>query len=353
MKQKKNILVAPLHWGLGHATRCIPIIRSLLDNGFDVTLASDGAALKLLEIEFPDLKSYELPSYDIRYARKGGLLKVKLLFSLPKIRKAISEEKKIVKRLVRNGYIDGIISDNRFGVYSKKVPSVFITHQLNVLSGNTTWLSSKAHQRVIRKFTECWVPDIEGHGNLSGKLGHLKRPLFKLRYIGPLSRMIPQEREIKYELLCLLSGPEPQRSLLEETLMQQLRHAGKRVIMVRGVVEDAVRKEEHDGITLVNFLPSRELEKVINESEIVLSRSGYTTIMDLAVLGKKAFFIPTPGQYEQKYLAERLAKNKLVPFCKQEDFNISKLEEISMFKGLKDYKSNVNLGNLFHLFERE
>ncbi|KAA3620656.1 MAG: glycosyltransferase [Flavobacterium sp.] len=353
MKQKKNILVAPLHWGLGHATRCIPIIQALLNSDYRVTLASDGAALALLKMEFPSLESLELPSYNIQYSRKGAFLKMKLLFSLPQIRRTISEEKKLINGLVKNGKIDGIISDNRLGVYSNKVPSVFITHQLNVLSGNTSWLSSKAHQRIIMKFNECWVPDIDGPGSLSGKLGHLKRHRFPVKYIGPLSRMKPQKVPVKYDILCLLSGPEPQREMLEKRLINCLRNSGKKVVIVRGVVEEVIRKQEDSNLTIINFLPSEELEKNINESDLVICRSGYTSIMDLAIMGKKAFLIPTPGQYEQQYLAKRLASKKWVPYCKQEDFNLAKLDMVSNYKGLQAYPSNKNLEHLFRLFERE
>ncbi|MCW5518448.1 glycosyltransferase [Aureitalea sp. L0-47] len=353
VKHPKTILVAPLHWGLGHATRCIPIIHELVKVGHEVILASDGGALHLLQKEFPKLESIELPSYDIEYSKKGSHFKLKLFINLPHIRKIMKQESKVVNALVKEGKIDGIISDNRLGVYSKKVPSVFITHQLNVLSGNTSWLSSKAHQKVIKKFDECWVPDIDGPGNLSGKLGHLKKPSFSIRYMGILSRMEPKGLPIKYDILCLLSGPEPQRSMLEEKLIQELSTSGRKVLLVRGVVEDESRSETRDSLTIVNFLTTEALEKAIAQSKIIIARSGYTTIMDLAALNKKAYFIPTPGQYEQEYLAHRLKMQRLVPSCKQDDFRIEKLEEISDFKGLSGYKTNQKLRNLFYLFERE
>ena len=148
----KNILIAPLNWGLGHATRCIPIIRALEKNQYTPIIASDGAALQLLQKEFPHLQALELPSYQIEYAKKGSDFKWKLLKNTPKMIEAILEEKKVVKKWVKEFQLVGIISDNRLGVYNKKVQSVFITHQLNVLSGNTSWISSKMHQQIIKKF---------------------------------------------------------------------------------------------------------------------------------------------------------------------------------------------------------
>lgn len=352
-KKGKTILVAPLHWGLGHATRCIPVIRSLLENRFDVMLASDGASLLLLRKEFPELPYLELPAYDIRYPEKGKNFKLKMLTNLPKIKKAISKERKLVKELVSEGKIQGIISDNRLGVRSKKVPSVVITHQLNVLSGNTSFFSSKLHQRAIKKFDECWVPDVDDATNLSGKLGHIKNPGFTIRYIGPLSRMQNQELPVAYDILALLSGPEPQRTLFEEKILECFKDDDRKILLVRGVVEDKQTEEQVNNIRVVNYMETRELEGALNESEVVISRSGYTTIMDLSALEKKAFFVPTPGQYEQGYLAKRLKNNGLVPSCKQEKFTLDKLDQIPLYSGLQSINKKQDFNELFRLFQGE
>lgn len=350
LKNKKTILVAPIHWGLGHATRCIPVIKALLENRYNVVIASDGGALQLLRKEFPNLKSIELPSYNITYPKKGTHFKWNMLLKLPRFLKVISSEKKLIEKLVSEGKIDGIISDNRFGVRSNKIPSVYITHQLNVFSGSTSNFSSKIHQNIIRKFDECWVPDLEGKENLSGKLGHIKNTFFPLRYLGVLSRMKKVDLPIKYDILITLSGPEPQRTLLEEKLIQELNGENKKVLLVQGLVNSNQEVKQQENITLCNYMTSTELEQAINESEVVVSRSGYTTIMDLATLEKKAYFIPTPGQYEQEYLAKRLKKLKLAPFCKQEDFTIDKLKEVDLYEGLKSNLQTTNYNELFCLF---
>ncbi len=352
MQKKKTILVAPLHWGLGHATRCIPLISALLKNGFDVLLASDGPALLLLQKEFPQLQSLELPSYNITYPKKGSLFKWKIMMKIPRIQKTIKTEKKIIKILVAEGKIDGIISDNRFGIRNKNIPSVFITHQLNVLTGNTTYFSSIMHQKIIKKFDACWVPDVDDLIiNLSGKLGHVEEDLIPtVKYIGILSRMQKRELPKKYDILALLSGPEPQRTFLEEKLKTSFGNTEKRVLLVQGIVEAEQRWQQIENIEMVNFMQSTELEQAINESEIVVSRSGYTTIMDLAALEKKAFFIPTPGQYEQEYLAKRLKDLGIVPSCKQEKFTLEKLDKVILYKGLKTFKQQQDLQELFSIF---
>lgn len=349
----RNILVAPLNWGLGHATRCIPIIRELEKNGFTPILASDGVALQILQKEFPHLLALNLPSYEIEYAKNGADFKWKLIKNSPKMIDAIFTEKKVVKKWITQYNLHGIISDNRLGVYSKKIPSVFITHQLNVLSGKTTWISSKLHQHFIKKFTECWIPDIEKQPNLTGKLGHLKKTDLNLRYLGPLSRLEKKDLPNKYDLMVILSGPEPQRSYLEEKLKKEVKFFAGKVIFIKGVIESEQKKEEKENVTFYNFMTSDQIETAFNESEMVLCRSGYTTVMDLAKLGKKAFFIPTPGQFEQEYLAKRFKRNGLAPFAKQDDFKIKDLEDIKLYQGLPQLKKDIHWKQLLILFEGE
>lgn len=349
----KNILVAPLNWGLGHAARCIPIIRKLEENGFTPILASDGVALGLLQKEFPHLQSLELPSYEIEYAKNGADFKWKLIKKSPKMIEAIFAEKKIVKKWISEYNIQGIISDNRLGVYNKKIPSVFITHQLNVLSGKTTWISSKLHQYFIKKFTECWVPDIQENRNLTGKLGHLKKSSLNLKYLGPLSRLEKKELPIKYDLMVILSGPEPQRTFLEEKLIKEIQSFDGKILFIKGIIEPQQKIAQDKNVTFYNFMTSSEIETAFNESEIVLCRSGYTTVMDLAKLQKKAFFIPTPGQFEQEYLAKRLKRNGFLPYVKQDNFIIENLTEVKLYGGLPQLKKEIDWKQLLMLFERE
>ncbi|WP_338375737.1 glycosyltransferase [uncultured Flavobacterium sp.] len=346
----KKIIVAPLNWGLGHATRCIPIIQGLLDNGYEPIIASDGVALELLKKEFPKLISFELPSYDIQYAEKGKHFKWKMIAQLPKIISTIKKERRKINKILKAYNFDGIISDNRLGVYSKDVPSVFMTHQLNVLTGNTSWITTKLHKKYIQKFDECWVPDVEKTPNLSGKLGHPTESIKNVKYIGPLSRLCKKPMPIKYDLMVLLSGPEPQRTILEEKIILELENYSKRVVFIKGIVEKNQKKEEKGNVTFYNFMNSAELEATFNESNHILCRSGYTTVMDLAKLNKKAFFIPTPGQYEQEYLAKKFDKEGIIPTCKQEKFTFKKLDKIDFYKGFNNYSKKITWKELFDLF---
>ena len=350
---KKNILVAPLNWGLGHATRCIPIIRELENNGFTPILASDGDSLALLKKEFPQLTALELPSYQIEYAKNPKNLKWNLLKNSPKTIKAVFSEKRLTEKWISEYDLTGIISDNRLGVRSTKIPTVYITHQVTVLSGKTTWISSNIHQFFISKFNECWVPDVAEIENLSGKLGHLRNTKLNLKYIGILSRLEKKVVDLKYDVMVLLSGPEPQHTFLEEKLIDALKNTTQKVVFIKGKVEKEQVKEQIGTVTFYNFMQSEELEKTMNESKLVLSRSGYTTVMDLCKLEKNAFFIPTPGQFEQEYLAEKYSTEKWVAHSKQSEFKLEDLEKIQEYKGLPKIATTTNWKELFSVFKCE
>jgi len=350
MNLKKRILVAPLNWGLGHATRCIPIIEELIKHDFEPIIGSDGSALTLLKKEFPNLQSIELPSYNVNYSKKGTYFKLKLISNIPSIAIAIKNENNFINKFVRTHHINGIISDNRLGLYCKEVPCVIITHQLNVLSGNTTWLSTKLHHQFINRFDQCWVPDFKDDKNLSGTLGHSKKIITTTKYIGPISRFNKKVSDITYDLLVLLSGPEPQRSMLEIKLLKDLKTYNGNIIFIKGNVDSEQSVKVDGNITIYNYMTSTELEKTINESQLILSRSGYTTIMDLYKLNKKCFFIPTPGQYEQLYLAKKLKADLVAPYCFQDEFSVEKLNEVNHYIGFKNSKNQTDLKDLFSFF---
>jgi len=346
----KKIIVAPLNWGLGHATRCIPIIIALQEAGYEPIIASDGEALTLLKKEFPYLKALHLPGYRIKYAEKGWFFKWKLLLQLPKMFRAIYLEHLTILDYAKNYQVKGIISDNRLGCYVKGIPSVFITHQLHVMSGASSKLTSFFHDWYIKKYTVCWVPDVFGAKNLSGKLGHPKKTSLRVKYLGLISRFKKLDLPKLYDLLVVLSGPEPQRTLLEKKLIQELQSFAGKVLFIKGIVNDSQNFEEIGHITFYNYMTARQLEKAMNQCEVVLSRSGYSTILDLAKLEKKAFFIPTPGQYEQEYLARKLKKENIAPTCNQDYFKVEMLSKVDYYGGFKDFENNVDIKTLFDVF---
>jgi uncharacterized protein (TIGR00661 family) len=343
----KKVIVAPLNWGLGHASRCVPIINSLIQNKFTPVLASDGQALLFLQKEFPELEYIELPSYNIGYAKN---LKWSLVLQTPKIVKAVKKERQIIAKYIQNNGLNGIISDNRFGVRSKHIPSVYITHQVNISSGVSTSVTSKIHQKIIKKFDECWIPDVKEQPNLSGELSKISDKSISARFIGVLSRFKKENLHKENDVLIIISGPEPNRSQLEEKLLSEFKNLKGNVVLVQGKVEEQQTKARINNITLYNYMLSYQLQDQINKSELIVCRSGYSTIMDLAKLSKRAFFIPTKNQPEQEYLAKYLEEKKMAPYATQEEFKAELLKRIKNYNGLNTKTIALDSG-LFDLFK--
>lgn len=336
----KKILVAPLDWGLGHATRCIPVINEFLSRGCEVQIASSGNALVLLKQELEDLKFHELVSYRAEYSDRTSFM-LKILFQMPKFLLTIRKEHQQVERIVTNENIDLLISDNRYGCWSTHVPSVLITHQINIpMSSGWKWLGriiNYGNHRQIRKFTECWAPDFPN--GITGRMTRLGN--LKIKFIGMISRFNQITLPIKREILFLISGPEPQRTIFELKIKEQIKKTGcGSYLIVKGKPESG----EPLTATEINHLPALELNEAIESSQLIISRSGYTTIMDLSKLGKKAFFIPTPGQTEQEYLAEQLEKKGVAFYQHQNEFNLEvALKKSKKYKGFEGYPASSNL----------
>jgi hypothetical protein len=312
-----KVLVAPLDWGLGHATRCIPIIKELISQGCTVIIAAGGAQKTVLQEEFPDLSFVEMPGFWIKYGKNRAFTLFKIIFSIPKILIGIKRENQWLRRFAGREGLDLVISDNRYGLHGAGVFSVFMTHQLAIRTSFGV-LADELVRRInyafIRRFSACWVPDLAGAGNLAGKLSNpIRMPDITVRYIGWLSRLETMEEvEEVFELLILLSGPEPQRTILEEMLLAQMgRDAGvaaaqgvaaSKIVLVRGLPGGGGAVKGPEGLRYFDYLPAKELGRVIGQSRLVLARPGYSTVMDLVRLGRKAIYIPTPGQPEQEYL---------------------------------------------------
>ncbi len=341
MKTKKRILICPLDWGLGHATRCIPVIHELQKHGAEVVIAADKRPLELLKQEFPQLHFIVFPGYDIAYPENGSMV-LKMAFSIPKMLRKISEEKKFVKEIVRKEKIDGVISDNRYGLGITDVPTVLMLHQLMIKSPFGESVLHQITLNYVKQFSFCWVPDFPGENNLSGDLSHQYPLPNNARFVGALSRFsaLPKDEtaEKKYNLLVIISGPEPQRTVFEKMIVQQVSKFPERTLVVLGKPENKEKKERIGNADIISHLNAEQLFNAISASEIVLTRPGYSTIMDLAVMKKKAIFIPTPGQTEQEYLGNLYHQKKLHLCVKQHELNVAKaMEQTSEYSGFSDF----------------
>lgn len=324
---KPVVLVAPLDWGLGHATRCIPIVSELTNNGCIVLIAAEGQIKNLLQTEFPELRFLDLKGYRIKYSRSKYLMPVKMLLQLPKILYRIYAENRWLKKAVIDHKINAVIADNRMGLYHKKIPCIYITHQLCIKTGNrfTEFLAQKIHYHYINKFKACWVPDEKGVHNLAGDLSHPQQlPNIAVTYLGPLSRFERSEEPEKYDLSVILSGPEPQRTIFENLAISALEHMPEKTCLIRGLPgKSQMLLLKNHSVSIKNHMPAEELKQVIQQSGMVITRCGYSSVMDLVKLGKKAILVPTPGQTEQQYLAEYLKAKNLFYTVEQSSFSLS------------------------------
>jgi len=328
----KKVLVCPLNWGLGHATRDVQIIKELLNVGFDVIIGADAAPLSFLHQQFTELQSVIFPSFQITYPTNGSMA-LKMALSVPKILYGIIKEHHHLKKIIKDNCIDIVISDNRYGLWNKKIYSIFITHQSLIKTPFKFKFLEKCLNAVnhwfINKFDTCWIPDFDGEFNISGELSHGNKLPENIKYIGILSRFksniksdfVLNKETDKYDILVILSGPEPQRSILEEILKEQISATIYKALFVLGKPLESIGYENNN-IKFINHLQSSELEKLMLETPVIISRSGYSTIMDLVRLNKSAILIPTPGQTEQEYLAKLMMERKWFYAVSQNDFNL-------------------------------
>ncbi len=286
-------------------------------------MASDGVALHLLRAEFPHLPTVDLPSYRIRYDTPSMIWNIGR--QLPRILWAMWREHQVTEQLVKQYGLSGILSDNRYGCFSRRANSVLITHQLHIRTPWLSWLVRPVIRFFFSRFDAIWVPDVEEPPGLSGDLSHGKnRFRAKVQFVGILTRMQAYDASQEYDIAVVLSGPEPQRSILEQRLIEQAMFLPYKFIFIQGNTQAKNHHFISKNIEVVSYLTSEELNKVLLSSHFLISRSGYSSIMDLAALGKKALLIPTPGQTEQEYLADFFAKRNVFATQRQEALNIEK-----------------------------
>jgi len=308
--QNKTVIVAPLDWGLGHATRCIPILHELIKNKNTVIIATSGRSLELLKQEFPALAFEEIPSYGITYSKSAFGMFLKLLIQIPKSLITKKKESIVADKLVKRYNAHLLISDNRFGMHSKHCKSIFITHQIRIrlpfLLRFLEYPFFIINRTMISKFDECWIPDYAGSKNLSGILSH-SWSVPNSHFIGPLTGREKMICPQIYDIVAILSGPEPQRSMFETQLRTILPYLPYNSCLVRGVLAGKNYATKVGNCTIQTFATNNEINQLLNGSRIIISRAGYSSIMDYEKLAIKAILVPTPGQSEQEYLADYLA----------------------------------------------
>ncbi|MAZ92866.1 MAG: hypothetical protein CMF58_00450 [Lentimicrobiaceae bacterium] len=346
-KPKKNILICPLDWGLGHATRMVPVIKEVKGQGANVILAADNGPLDFLLRYFPNEKIIKLRGFSPSYPLKGSM-SWKIVRSIPQIIHKSRLARRSIKRIISEYKIDAIISDNRYELSGMGVPTVFVTHQLNIQTSGLQKLMKPLINVIINNmidaFDEVWVPDSSDH-RLSGNLSKTNKFITKLHFIGILSRFSSANVKSKTVLpiLVLLSGPEPQRTILENKLIEQSLESGFETVILQGLPGKISRKQIKN-ITLISHADDDELAEYILSAKHIICRPGYSTLMDLAAINKSGIFIPTPGQTEQEYLSKRFLKDKIAFSVSQDKFNLTNaINKGDNYKGFHISHSNLKL----------
>lgn len=314
-----KILVCPLNWGLGHATRCIPLIQHWIEQQHEVVVVADGHPMALLAMRFPQLRMIELPSYTIQYSRKNTQVSA-ILRSLPSILGGIFREHRWLKNFLRREHFDRVVSDNRFGMWHRHTESIYITHQLNIKMP-TGWtflepLVAQLHRYVIEQYHVCYIPDYADSKNLSGELAHTLPLPSHARFIGPLSRFSGKRWTVypsNVERVVIVSGPEPQRTLFEQEMLNDALHSGEKTLLIRGIPANKESHYHYNNVHMISHIDDQSLVNALSHCKKIYCRSGYSTLMDLDALQclHKAILIPTPGQTEQEYLARYHQHNTL------------------------------------------
>jgi len=304
------VLIAPLNWGLGHATRCIPLIRAMQNNNFQPILCGNGASFHLLKREFPHMKSFQLPDYNVTYPKYSRSFTLKFIAQLPAFLSSVKKDQKALRSIAKQTLPKLIISDNRYGFRLKHIRSILITHQIQpIIPKSLRWLKKMIYRQLfsmMSDFHEIWVPDFEFPPDLSGQLSHQTSFHGKVKYCGPLSRFQSNhhhENDILFDILVIISGPEQFRSQFENQCLTLALKTDKKVCIIAG------RPLHNDSyissnLTYFSHLNSEQMEHHILHSDVIITGAGYSSIMDMFILNKQALIVPTPGQTEQEYLAD-------------------------------------------------
>ncbi len=346
MSKEKTILVCPLDWGLGHATRDSYLIKRLLEKNFTVKIAGDGPSIEFLRSEFPDIEFIKLPSLQINYSTNLPAW-VKITLLIPKIFWGFSKEHRMLKDIIRFHNIDLVISDTRYGLWNRRIKSIFICHQTKFYLPKVFKIFQYPVYRInrflITRFHTCWIPDFPDANNLSGDLSHRYQLPGNASFVGILSRFTdlaePLPETDTYDLAVLVSGPEPQRSIFEKILTDQTIQSNKKSIILTGQPVRNKINQLTDNCIKVSHLSTQQLAKILLTAKYIICRSGYSSVMDLVTLKRKALLVPTPGQTEQEYLAEHLHSKGIFPFMTQKEFN---LEEAIHILDIFDSKQTLS-----------
>jgi len=329
-----RIIYGVCSWGLGHATRSLPVIRKLTKEDNEVTIISNGRSLELLKKELGEVIEYfDIPDYPMLISENSRQFMAKSVVYWPTFISRMESGLQKLKKILENKKYDRIISDARYDMYSRKIPSFFISHQIRIMNPLRIKMFERGSEIFnlffFKRFCGVIVPDYK-EDNLSGDLSHNLRRIDenKLHYVGILSDFNKKKMKKDIDYLISISGPEPQRTMLEEKILPQIDDLKGTIVITLGKTENK-DKFSRKNIETYSFLTKEKREEFLNRAKLVVSRSGYSTILDLAVIGTKALMTPTPGQIEQEYLGQYHNKKGTFFSINQNNLNLKRDVEIA------------------------
>jgi uncharacterized protein (TIGR00661 family) len=337
--EQKRVIICPLDWGFGHASRMIPLINLFIDRKYKVIIGGSGKSAALLRSSFPDLQYIFIASPVIRYAKHSLFLVSKLIAKLPVLIFFSVREHFLIKKICTQHHISLVVSDNRYGLFCSNAYCIFVTHQLSPVMPKTLrwagYVINRIINLIIKQYDECWIPDYPGkYSNLSGLLTRKYSIPSNACFIGILSRFpiniaenTTSSNDKQYDVVILASGPEPQLTVFNEMIIRQASVTTYNVLLIAGYIDDTSKQQtrKYNSLTIVPHLHHHEFQYVLIHAKIIICRAGYSTIMDIIALGKTAILIPTPKQSEQEYLAEYLTQQGLFTSVRQQDFQLERI----------------------------
>lgn len=357
-----RIFYKVLSWGIGHATRSLPIIRRLVGLRHDVIVSSSGRALQLLKLELGNSCSFlEIPDINSSFLRDYHyvLLLPKAMTEIPKFFRSIRWEHEIAEKVVHEFRVDLVLTDNCYGAYSDKIPCYFLAHHLKPFWFWKSQFFQQTNEKMIsvflNRFDKILVPDYPG-SPLSGLLSRNFKYIDerKVRYVGILSDYQRRHLQKDIDYLILISGHEPQRTSFQNILMKQLKDLSGKVVVCLGTPDKLGKYYSEGGLEVYGFLAKRERDNLMNRARFIISRPGYSTLMDIFETGlRSGLFIPTPNHTEQEYLAEIHQRSGNLWAVKQKRINlkdnVEKARELSFFKGFQPPRTQHTVDNILKI----
>ncbi len=348
MNRRLTILFCPLDWGLGHITRDVPLIQYCVNEGHKVIVAGSEKVIQIAKEACPTITTELFTGFEIIYSKKRGII-IGLLLKLPDYIVDFYNDHKKTEALADKHNVDLVISDNRFGCYSKEAYSVYISHQLQFrlkgIAKPFNFIPAWVHRQIIKKYNHCLIPDFETKPRLAGELSEKKRLRTPATYIGILSRFEPKTADKTEDTVVLLGGPEPYRTQFEHIIINQANEMQIPVTIIQGKPDTNHQKTTIGFVKRVSMLTGDELENRLLTAKTIISRSGYSSLMDLAALNRTAVIVPTPGQPEQEYLARYLHQSGYFVTMSQQAFNLKTATELIAHKLTFDNRTHPIFAN--------